>query len=123
MADVAPLEHRPFPDKTKHAQELASLKSKWRREELEREFKSATVTAYLSRYGECVVRNDAANARLLLLSKEGAADESSAFAALQPTLAHCLPPNQTLRFSRIQLRGLIALNYVRLALASAAGRA
>ena len=123
VAGLTPLEHLPLPDENLFRQELARAKSKKRRDELEKQFESSKVTAYLSRYGECVVRNDPANAKALLLSREGTVAESGAFASLRPVFAHCLPPNQTLRFSRIQLRGLVALNYARLALASAAGPA
>jgi hypothetical protein len=79
--------------------------------------------AFLSRYGECVVRVDAAGAKGLLVAKPDSADETARFTALRPALAHCLPEGETLRSGRVALRGTIAINYYRLAHAARTGGA
>jgi len=71
--------------------------------------------AYLSRYGECVARVDAAGAKALLLTGPDTPQETAAFAALRPALERCLEEGRTLRFGRVTLRGSIAINFYRLA--------
>jgi hypothetical protein len=71
--------------------------------------------AFLSHYGECIVRADTAGAKALLVTKPDSADESARFAALGPAFSRCLPEGQTLRFGKVALRGSVAINYYRLA--------
>ncbi|HEX8225600.1 MAG TPA: hypothetical protein VF605_17455 [Allosphingosinicella sp.] len=78
----------------------------------------AEAFAFLSRYGECIVRVDTAGARALLASTPDSAEEATRFAALRPALARCLPEGQTLRFGKAALRGSVAINYYRLAQAA-----
>lgn len=80
--------------------------------------KVASSYYYLSRYGECVVRNASRDARALLLTVPDSDEETTRFAALQPALGACLPEGTTLSFGRVALRGSIAINYYRLARAS-----
>ena len=81
--------------------------------------------AFLSHYGECVVRADTAGAKALLVTKPDSVEESVRFAALRPAFSDCLPADRTLRFGKVALRGSVAVNYYRLAhaaRASAGGR-
>ena len=81
--------------------------------------------AFLSHYGECVVRADTAGAKALLVTKPDSPEESVRFAALRPAFSDCLPAGQSLRFGKVALRGSVAVNYYRLAhaaRASAGGR-
>lgn len=71
--------------------------------------------AFLSLYGECVVRADSAGAKALLLTVPDGAEEAAGFTALRPSLARCLPEGRTLRSGKVALRGSIAVNYYRLA--------
>lgn len=80
----------------------------------------ASAFAFLSRYGECVVRADPARARALLLAKPDSAEESAAFGTLRPALERCLREGQTLRAGKVALRGSVAINYYRLAHAAGA---
>ena len=82
-------------------------------------FKEDQAFAYLSRYGECVVRVDPAAARALLLTEPTSAAEAAQFAAMSASLGNCLPAGQTLAFGKLALRGTIAINYYRLAKAAA----
>ena len=74
--------------------------------------------AILSRYGECVVRQDAVNARLWILTYPDKPEEAVHIQAMMPALQECLPPGKTLEFGKMQLRGTVALNYARLAYAA-----
>lgn len=76
--------------------------------------------AFLSLYGECVVRADPAGARALLVTAPDSAEETVRFDALRPTFSRCLPEGQTLRFGKVALRGSVAINYYRLAHAARA---
>jgi hypothetical protein len=76
--------------------------------------------AFLSHYGECVVRADTAGAKALLVTKPDSAEEAARFAALRPAFSECLPADRTLRFGKVALRGSVAINYYRLAHAARA---
>ena len=71
--------------------------------------------AFLSRYGECIVRTDTPGAKALLLTDPDSEDEGRSFVALQDAFANCLEEGQTLTFGKVALRGSIAINYYRLA--------
>jgi hypothetical protein len=77
-----------------------------------------TAFAFLSRYGECIVRADTAGAKALLVAMPDSPEETSRFTALRPALSRCLPEGQTLRFGKVALRGSVAINYYRLARAA-----
>jgi hypothetical protein len=81
-------------------------------------YEKSRAFSYLSRYGECVVRLDPAAAQTLLLTKPDTADEAVRFKAMIPALSTCLPEGQTLSFGKVALRGTIAVNYYRLAMAA-----
>jgi hypothetical protein len=76
--------------------------------------------AYLSRFGECVVRSDPADSKALLLTRPDTPEETAAFAALRPSLQACLAAGQTLSFGKAALRGTIAINFYRVAHAARA---
>jgi len=71
------------------------------------------------RYGECVVRNDPGGAKALLLARPGTRDELDRIEAMRPALSACLPAKTTITVEKLVLRGVIAVNYVRLAPAAA----
>jgi len=79
------------------------------------EYEEQSAYAYLSRYGECVVRSDGEGAKALLLTGPDTPQETAAFDRLRPVFAHCLTEGRTLRFGRTTLRGSIAINFYRLA--------
>ena len=71
-----------------------------------------------SRFGECVVRANAAGARAILLTVPDSPEEGSAFAQLKPAFASCLPKGETMKLTKLPLRGTVAVNYYRLAKAA-----
>lgn len=75
----------------------------------------AKAFAYLSRYGECVVRVNPEAARALLATAPQSAEEKARFTAMERTLGECLRQGETLAMSKAVLRGTIAVNYYRLA--------
>jgi hypothetical protein len=96
---------------------LAITKSKRRRTELQDQFVKQTGIAWLSRYGECVVRQNPAKARLWLLTRPDVPEETSRINDLRPAFEACLD-NGTLKFNRVTMRGTVAINYYRLAMAT-----
>jgi hypothetical protein len=73
--------------------------------------------------GECVVRRDPHGAHTLLGTRVVTPEESSAFTALKPAIAACLPMTATVRLDKEMLRGLVAYSYLRLGTATPAATA
>lgn len=90
--------------------------------ELAKEFdgEPAAQDTYFRVFGDCVARQASDVSHRLLLSSAGSAQESAALAAAQPTLGICLPKDQTLKFSRPVLRGIVAEAMVKLSAANQA---
>ncbi|MEO7276985.1 MAG: hypothetical protein ABIW33_03050 [Sphingomicrobium sp.] len=72
---------------------------------------------FLSIFGECVVRMDQANALVLLNSSPTSSAEEAAIAALAPAMGQCIPEGQSLALNKESIRGNVAENYYRLAVA------
>ncbi|MDR7153954.1 hypothetical protein J2W40_000757 [Sphingobium xenophagum] len=96
---------------------LGKEKSKRARTKIqEDEDKRAGIT-WLSHYGECIVRKDPVRARLWLLTPPDGPEEVSRIGDLRPTFSDCLDGG-TVKFTRVTLRGAVAINYFRLASAT-----
>jgi hypothetical protein len=81
-------------------------------------FERRQLAAYLSRYGECVVRVDPAAAKVLLLADQFTSAEAAAWNGMSVALGTCLAEGRSLQFDKGSLRGSIAVNYYRLASAA-----
>ena len=101
-ATIAPLQHSEL-----SADDLKKLNGALREEALAQE--------YVFRFGECVVRADAADSAALINSEPDSAAEGAAFANLMPAFRSCVEVNRTLTGDKIEIRGAIAYNYYRLA--------
>jgi len=114
LSKVAPLTHRehdatefaPKPGKKYKEKELA---------ELEEGRLKDLGEVIISKYGECVVRVDPANSRLMLAAAPSSKEEETVFATLVPALSDCLAAGQQLKMQKAMVRGTIAVNYYRLA--------
>jgi hypothetical protein len=73
---------------------------------------------YMWRYGECVVRVDPAAAKALLLTEPSSKEENARLSAMGTALGTCLAEGRSLEFGKADLRGTIAVNYYRLAMAA-----
>lgn len=71
--------------------------------------------AYLTRFGECVVRADPVLAHRLLLTPPLSETETAAFKALAPQLSGCHEAGGQLKANKATMRGTIAHNFYRLA--------
>lgn len=71
--------------------------------------------AYLTRFGECVVRADPVLAHRLLLTRALSEDETAAFRTLGPKLSGCHEAGGQLKANKATMRGTIAHNFYRLA--------
>lgn len=71
----------------------------------------------LSLYGECVVRNDPQNSYNLAIAEVGSAEEAQSFAKLQQSFGACLNNDGQVAFNKSTLKGVVNVNYYRLAMA------
>jgi hypothetical protein len=115
LAGVPPLSHRD-PGKAP-ALSKASGKplNKRKFDAAVHEYDVSATSNYLSRYGECVVRADAGDAKALLLSIPDTPQEAAAFDRLRPAHELCVAEGRTRDFGKVARRGAIAVNYYRLA--------
>ena len=117
FTDRLPLAHLAPPDRAKLDDYLAKTKNKRKRDEAEQSFNRQYVVTWLSRYGECVVRNEPVKARQWLLTPPGGPEETSRINDLRPAFNECLGDG-TMKFNRVTMRGTVAINYYRLAMAT-----
>ena len=114
IAEAAPLEHRSVGESA-YRPEAGKRVSEQRRLELEEKRAQAITYSHFSRFGECVVRNDAANAHALLMANPNSAGETNALARLASVFSGCLVADRDFAVNRVILRGTIAVNFYRLA--------
>lgn len=95
---------------------VAAMADQHMREELESKFREEYYVAWLSRYGECVVRADPVASRNWLLTIPDGPEEASRIDAMRAAFTTCLKGG-TSKFTRSALRGTVAINYYRLAMA------
>lgn len=117
FANRLPLAQPAMMSGTQQAEALAKVKSARKREELQKEFGQQNALGWLSRFGECVVRNSPEASRYWLLTKPDIPEETSRIKALQPAFATCLGSG-TMKFTRVMMRGAVAINYYRLAMST-----
>lgn len=115
--DRLPLAHLTVPERSVIDTRLAKTSGKHKRDDIEDDYKKRTVIAWMSRYGECIVRHNPIKARLWLLTPPGGPEEVSRINDLRPSFSACLGDG-TLKFNRIVMRGTLAINYYRLAMAT-----
>lgn len=116
--DRLPLAHLLIPPEEELQKALTKLKDRHRKEKLKEDYIKQTGVVWLSHYGECIVRTDPAGSRYWLLTPPDGPEETSRIDALEPAFANCLSSGTTIKFSRFQLRGAVAINYYRLAMAT-----
>ena len=117
ISKVPPLEHaltpiQPMPPLNNNAVAKFMYSVELRRTQ------QAEMLRALSIYGECVVRVSPSDAKALLLTEPETPSESGRFQALQPALAQCMPEGKTMTLDKFVLRGIVAVNYYRLAKAA-----
>jgi hypothetical protein len=117
FSDRLPLAHLPYPDRTELDAKLTKAKKDRQRKDLQDSFDKAFGVAWMSRYGECIARRDPVGSRYWLLTKPEIPEELSRINALRPAFTECLEGG-TLKFGRSALRGTVAINYYRLAMAT-----
>ena len=78
----------------------------------------ALAAIFMSAVGECVVRTDPLGSFALLGTSVGSTEESARVKALITPLSACIPADKKLSLDTSVVRGIVALNYYRLAKAS-----
>ncbi len=117
FADRLPLAQPEIVTPEQEMTRLEKAKDARQRKEVQDSVVKQNALAWISRYGECVVRRDPVNARYWLLTPAETAEETSRIKAMQPAFGSCLGSG-TLRFTRTVIRGSVAVNYYRLAKAT-----
>ena len=112
-----PLAHIALPSQSELDAVLGKITSKKKREAAQIEFNQRLGVAWLSRFGECVVRHNPVKARLWLLTPTAIPEETSRINDLREDFNACLAQG-TMSFNRESMRGTVALNYYRLAKAT-----
>ena len=118
LSSTSPLAHREPPIEPSEINANGKRLGRKKYVKLQEDYMEELSTYFLSRYGECIVRADAKTAKALVFAKPDTDEERAAFGALIPVLQTCLPPEKTIKFGKVPLRGTIALNYYRLAYAA-----
>jgi hypothetical protein len=113
--DRAKLAHHTPPTKQDLEQALSSVKSKRKQAEIQSDFDKSVSGAWLSRFGECIVRGDPPKSKAWLLTKPTSDEETIQINMLKPVFNSCLAGEGNAKFNRITMRGLVALNFYRLA--------
>lgn len=119
FASVPPLSHRPAQSIESLAR-LSGLSALSKRDALSKMQQGDEALMWLAYFGECVVRRDPANTRLWLFSRSRSSEEATILQTLNPSFGACLTDGRTLTFGREVLRGAIAINFYRLAIANSA---
>lgn len=117
FADRLPLAQPLLVSRDEAAQRLAKAKGDRNRKEVQEGIDKGNALALLARYGECVVRRDPVKTRYWLLTQPNAPEEDSRIKVLLPAFADCLGEG-TVKINRITMRGTVAVNYYRLAMAT-----
>lgn len=114
---IAPLSHLAPQTAAEFDAAYAKARSSTAKEKVKQARDASVAKAWLSHFGECVVRRDPAATKAWLLTKPESAEETSAASKAAPALGSCLVAGEKLTFSKHVLRGTIAINYYRLAMA------
>ncbi len=110
------LQHAAIYSEAQRDADLATANSEYQRTKILRDFQTKLANSYLERFGECVVRKNPVASRKLLAASINTTDENRSIEQLQPTFGYCLVGIPTITLSRLSARGIIALNYYRLAI-------
>ena len=117
FADRLPLAQPVVISADRRAERLAKAKSDRQHKNILEDIEEEKARAWLAGYGECVVRQDPVNTRYWLLTPPETPQEILRIKASQPALNACAAEG-TLKFNRYTMRGTIAVNYYRLAMAT-----
>jgi hypothetical protein len=82
---------------------------------------NARTVLALAKFGDCVGRKDAVNARALAVSIPGSADETQRFRFLSPSFNGCVVQGEKLTFSKSVIRGAVSEGLYRLSQAADQG--
>lgn len=116
VKSAAPLQHRVF-DENEFKPKPGKTFSKRRAEKAREDRDNSLASAFLATFGECVVRSDSNSAHALLMTVPSSPEEREAFTALKPAFGGCLTNGGRFKVDRMMMRGAVAHNYYRLALA------
>ena len=99
------------------AAQLAKARNDRQRKAVQADIDAARALAWFSGFGECVSRRDPVATRYWLLTPSDIPEENTRIKALQPAFGACLQQG-TMKLNRSVMRGTVAINYYRLAMAT-----
>lgn len=116
VATAEPLSHPAIPVG-------APIPAKWRGDaaEWQEQVALSQAYAYVSAFGECLVRTAPDQAWALLKTEVVSKGEQAALEALAPAMSGCVSKGQQVELNKFNVRGSIALNFYRLAMAAGGG--
>ena len=117
---VAPLSHRVVESDAQFRTRLDAVHSDQPRARMKLERDKDLTRVWLSQFGECAARRNPLASKEWLLAAPGSQDDAAAVSKLTPDFGACLAAGETLAFPKDVLRGTLAINYYRLAMAESA---
>ena len=117
FSNVTPLSHRALEGEAQYQAKLGATSSEKRRAQIKFEHDKDLTRAWLAQFGECVVRKNSVAAKDWIVSAYDSVDESAAVKRMSPEFSACLVEGEALTFPKAILRGTVAINYYRLAMA------
>ena len=118
FSDVTPLIHLQPENIEEYNEKIKAAKFEKQRARIKKVYDEDVSRSWLSAFGECVVRFDTSNSRELVISKLGSPAELNAISLIKPALSSCLVDGELLTLDKYTLRGTLAINYYRLAMAN-----
>lgn len=120
FTNVPPLTHLQPESVQEYNDKINAAKFEKQRARIKKAHDESVSRSWLSAYGECVVRFNTSASRDWVISKVGAAAEGEAISRIKPALSACLLEGEALTFDKYTLRGTLAINYYRMAMAGGA---
>lgn len=117
FSNVAPLSHRAPESEAQYQAKLGATGSEKRRAQIKFEHDKDLTQAWLAQFGECVARKNPVSAKDWIVSSPESAAENAAIKQMSPEFSACLAEGEALTFPKTILRGTVAINYYRLAMA------
>ena len=120
FTNVLPLTHIQAESDQAYNVKISAAKFEKQRARIKKSHDQDVSRSWLSVYGECVVRFNTTASRDWVVSKLGSAAEAEAISLIKPALSACLLEGEALTFDKYTLRGTLAINYYRMAMADGA---
>ncbi len=117
FTNLPPLTHRQAESTQEYKDKINAAKFEKQRARIKKAHDQDVSRNWLSVYGECIVRFNTSTSRDWVVSKLESSAEAQAISDIKPALSACLMEGETLTLDKYTLRGTLAINYYRMAMA------